>query len=50
VSVLFTDVGSARIIHAVMSRLRWRRSLDDIPGNPLDTPPVAATSNRAENQ
>jgi Kef-type K+ transport system membrane component KefB len=50
VSVLFTDVGSARIIHAVMSRLRWRRSLDDIPGNPLDTPPVAATGNRAENQ
>jgi Kef-type K+ transport system membrane component KefB len=50
VSVLFTDVGSARIIHAVMSRLRWRRSLDDIPGNPLDTPPVSAAGNRAENQ
>ncbi|HWG53647.1 MAG TPA: hypothetical protein VN677_10120 [Gemmatimonadaceae bacterium] len=38
VSVLFTDVGSARIIHAVMSKLRWRRSLDDIPGAPLNTP------------
>lgn len=50
VSVLFTDVGSARIIHAVMSRLRWRRSLDDIPGNPLDTPPVAAAGNRAEDR